>query len=583
MELREYWAVVRKHLWIILLTTLVGAGAAFYFTYNQPASYRAQTTLEMDPSAGAPSDPSAAYTYAYYNTRLVEQAVKGFQTKMAAPQFRDEMKDRLGLDQLGGSVQIRHVAETQFVEITSESRDPALAQALANTAAQVLIDNETSRQQARLREALDDLESEIETLEENVASAREQLALMGSSGEAASEFERQERARLESELNRSETRLVVLLDSAEEFRKALAQRADYISVYTPAQLPGSAIVPPVTQRTLLGAASGLVIGLSIAFLLEYLDDTIRTPEDVKRALPVSVLGALPRMRRSEEGIPLVVAGEPFGPLAEAFRSLRTSVQFSGVDKPLRTLLVTSPLPSDGKTFTAANLAAVMAQGGHSVILVDTDLRRPMQHNLFGLSKEPGLTAKLLSSSVNERQVAEARLDRLFTEMVEEEPALQETDVEGLRVMCAGTKAHNPAELLSSRRFELLVAWLKKQADLVVFDSQPVLAVTDAPLLSTQMDGVLLVVDAGKTRRPAAMRAVERLTDVGGNVLGAVVNRLPSRGDGYYYNYYYYRSYYSHDDGSRNGQERGWLGRVFGLGRREGAKAPEQEQERERGS
>jgi non-specific protein-tyrosine kinase len=566
MELREYWAVIRKYLWIILLTTLVGGGAAFYVTYTMPSSYRAHTTLEMDPSAGSLGNPSQAYSYLYYNTRLVEQAVQGFSTKMSAPQFREEVMDRLGLEQMGGSIQIRHVEETSFVRITAESGDPALAQALANTAAQVLIDTETSRQQARMQEALDDLEDEIQTLETNVANAREQLALLGSSEQTASEYERQERARLESELNRNETRLVVLLDSAEEFRRALAQRSDYLSVYTPAELPQSAMGAPLMQRTLLGAAGGLVVGFSIAFLLEYLDDTLRTPQDVKRALPVGVLGALPRMRRSEEDIPLVVTESPFGPLSEAFRTLRTSVQFSGVDRPLRTLLVTSPLPTDGKTFTAANLAAVMAQGGQTVILVDTDLRRPMQHNLFGLPKEPGMTGKLVSAPVSADHVGQGRLNQLFTEAVRKDSVLRETGVEGLRLMCAGAQAHNPAELLASRRFELLVSWLKQQADVVIFDSPPVLAVTDASLLATQVDGTLLVLDAQKTRRPAAVRAVERLTGVGGNVLGVVLNRMASSSDGYYY-YYYRDKYYVKDDGRSEGSN-GWLRGLLSRDRRE---------------
>jgi non-specific protein-tyrosine kinase len=561
MELREYWAVVRKHLWILLLTTAIGAGAAFYFSYTAPSRYRATTTLELDPTAGSLEDPSTAYSYVYYAQQVAEQAAQGFAMRVGSPEFVQAVKDRLEVQELNGSIEIQQVQETQFLRISAESEDPALAQALANTAAQVLIEQETSRQQTRIREALDELEAEIASREEEIAAAREQLALLGPSDETTSEFVRQERSRLESALNRNETRLVVLLDSAEDFRRALTQRADYLSVYTPAQLPRASIGPSVPQRSALGAATGLMIGLGLAFLIEYLDDTIRTPEDVKRVVPVGVLGALPRLKTSTEDIPLVVARDAFQPISEAFRSLRTSVRFSAVDEPLRTLLVTSPLPTDGKTFTAANLAAVMAQGGRRVILVDADLRHPMQHEMFGMPKEPGISSAMLWEG-EEWQGAE--LDQLFTQTTQSYEVLRETEVEQLRLVTCGKIPHNPAELIASQRFAHFVSWLRKQADVVIFDSPPVLAVTDAPLLASQVDGVILVVDSGETRRPAAVRAVERLHDVGANVLGVVINRLSPSSDGYYNYYYYHGSYYGSENG-RSGRRGGRLARLLGRG------------------
>ena len=568
MELRQYGQVIWKHLWIILLTTVIGAGVAFYFSYTAPTIYRATTTLEMDPTAGSLNDPNTAYSYVYYAQMVAEQAVKGFSMRLESPEFTQEMQDRLGLAQMGGSIDIQQVEESQFLRISAESEDPALAQALADTAAQVLIEQETSRQQARIREALDELEAEIEAREEEIAETRQQLALLGASDETSSEFVRQERSQLESRLSRNETRLLVMLDSAEEFRRALTQRADYLSVYTPARLPGAAMGQPIAQRTLLGAATGLVIGLSLAFLLEYLDDTIRTPEDVKRSLRVGVLGSLPRLQGTpSDSLHLAVAQDPFQPVSEAFRSLRTSVQFSGVDGPLRTLVVTSPLPTEGKTFTAANLAAVMAQGGRRVILVDGDLRRPTQHRLFGLPREPGLTSGMFSPPAEARDaVPSASAPQPVTGGEGRWGFLRDTDVDGLRVLTSGEQAPNPAELLASHRFELLVSWLKTQADLIIFDSPPVLAVTDASLLANQMDGTLLVVDAGKTRRPAALRAVERLNAVGGNVLGVVLNRLASGSDGYYHYYYYDADHYGGEDG-RFGREAGWLARLLGRERR----------------
>jgi capsular exopolysaccharide synthesis family protein len=245
---------------------------------------------------------------------------------------------------------------------------------------------------------------------------------------------------------------------------------------------------------------------------------------------------------------LIVADHPRQPIAEAFRNLRTSIQFSSLDHPARTLLVTSPLPTDGKTFTAANLAVALAHGGNSVVLVDADLRHPMLYRLFGLTKEPGLTAALLSPD-------------------ERAHALRPTEVEGLRVVTSGSHASNPAEMLASERMREFVSWLAEEADVVVIDSPPVLAVTDAVVLSTQVDGTLLIVDCGETRKPAATQAVERLTSVGGKVLGVVLNRLTASGDGYYY--YYYYPYYHAESGDR-ARQRGlasWAARLLRTDRR----------------
>ncbi|MEA3341660.1 MAG: polysaccharide biosynthesis tyrosine autokinase, partial [Chloroflexota bacterium] len=374
----------------------------------------------------------------------------------------------------------------------------------------------------------------------DVAKTQAEIAALGDPESAPSEFARLERSRLESQLTRDQTRLVVLLSSAEEFRLAMARYTDTITIYAPAELPSKPVASRTLQNTLLGAVTGMMIGVGVAFLLEYLDDTIKTPQDVKQTLPVDVLGALPRLENHANGpVRLVVAEQPLHPIAEAFRNLRTSIEFSSLDRPARTLLVTSPLPTEGKTFTSANLAAIIAQGGKSVVLVDADLRHPRVHRACDLTKSPGLSDALLSP---EERIA----------------ALRETAVAGLRIVTAGSQAPNPAEMLASERMETFIVWLKEQADVVILDSPPILAVTDAAVLSTRVDGTLLVIDSGETRRPAAVQAFERLTSVGSRVLGVVLNRLSASEDGYYY----YYSYYSED--SARGDHRPWITRLLKL-------------------
>lgn len=189
-------------------------------------------------------------------------------------------------------------------------------------------------------------------------------------------------------------------------------------------------------------------------------------------------------------------------MAEAFRTLRTNLMFSSLEHPLTTLLVTSPAPEEGKSTTLANLAVSLAQGGRQVILVDCDLRRPRQHELFGVPAEPGLSNAIL-----------AKVDA---------PQLVATGVDGLSLLPAGAVPPNPADLLGSRRMEAIIANLKTRADLVLFDAPPVIAVTDAALLASKLDGVLLVVSAGRTQRDHAQRAKDLLEKIHIRIVGAVL-------------------------------------------------------------
>jgi len=231
--------------------------------------------------------------------------------------------------------------------------------------------------------------------------------------------------------------------------------------------------------------------------------------------------------------------------------LRTNLQFASVDRPLRTVLVTSTAPSEGKTLTAANLAAVFAQAGRRVIVVDADLHRPRQHRVFRLPNNTGLTNALLSEG--------SALEVL----------LQETPVPGLQVLTSGPLPPNPAELLGSARMRELLAQLTSLADIVVIDSPPTMAVSDTAILASEVDGVLLVLDAGKTRREMALHALTGLRQVQARVIGVVLNRMPSRSPG---SYYYY-SHEGYDSASGDVQKTGLAGVMAGLPWRRRSRRP----------
>lgn len=216
----------------------------------------------------------------------------------------------------------------------------------------------------------------------------------------------------------------------------------------------------------------------------------------------------------QPGNGLVTARSPRSIAAEAYRTLRTNIQFSSLDTDLRTVLVTSAAPDEGKTTVLANLAIAFAESGRKVIVVDADLRRPTLHELFGLNDAPGITDMILNEQL--------------------EPPLQATMIPNLRLLASGPLPPNPSELLASERMSRVIGRLSELADVVLFDSPPASAVSDAAVLAARLDGVLLVVFSGKTRRDRARQAKEQLERVGARLLGVILNNARLERDAYAY-------------------------------------------------
>ena len=214
---------------------------------------------------------------------------------------------------------------------------------------------------------------------------------------------------------------------------------------------------------------------------------------------------------------LITIGNPRSPISEAYRTLRTNLEFTSLDKPIRSMVVTSAAPEEGKSTTLANLAVTVAQAGKKVILVDCDLRRPALHQIFNAPSTPGFT------------------DMMRDDALMNQPPLQETSVPNLFLLPSGTLQPNPAELLGSRRMGDVIAALQHHAEMVLFDAPPVIAVTDAAVLSSKVDAVLLVVSAGKTKREHAKKAKALLDKVNAHLIGAVLNNV--KGESSLYQYY----------------------------------------------
>jgi capsular exopolysaccharide synthesis family protein len=280
------------------------------------------------------------------------------------------------------------------------------------------------------------------------------------------------------------------------------------------------IWPRPRQNLLFALVFGLMLGVAAAFLIEFLDDSLQTPEDVERYLHLPTLGSIPIIK--EPNNRLLTQVGPRSGLAEGYRMIRSSVAFSSVDAPLRTIMLTSAGPGEGKSMMAANLAIVHAQKGMRVILVDCDLRRPCQQKLFRLNGSLGFTNLVLGSATIGA-------------------VLQDVGIENLRVISSGPLPPNPAEMLDSARARQVMEELQEHADLVVFDTPPCVALSDPVVLASQVDGVLMVVESGGTNRNAAAQAVYHLAVGKANMLGAILNKVDLRREGYHAYYYYHQN------------------------------------------
>lgn len=287
-----------------------------------------------------------------------------------------------------------------------------------------------------------------------------------------------------------------------------------------ASVPAAPVVPDTQRNIAMGLALGVVLGIGLAFLRDTLDNTVKDRGAFEDVIGAGIVGSIPldKERRKQ---PTISFDNDNSAIAESFRKLRTNLQFLAVDNPPRSIVVASSTPNEGKSTTAINLALALAEADHKVVLVDGDMRRPMVSTYLELVGSVGFSTVLSGAA----SLAES---------------LQKSRFQGLTVLTSGAVPPNPSELLGSQAAKKLIAELRSEFDYVIFDSSPLLAVTDAAILAANSDGVLLIARFGQTKREQISHAVRNLGDVGAALLGGVLTMTPSRGDGSYsYNYGYY--------------------------------------------
>ena len=508
-DLRSYLGVIARRKWLVIITTLVFLGIALALSLIPSPRYRVkaqvQTTGVADPlllvfgnNNGVDLDRQAAAEIAFLNSATMRfEAVRAYNGSLSDGEvFRVTARPIQGVNEN---------VTSSVVELSLVSSDPENAATLLSVYAQTYVSLRSARLQQRFTLTEESLEDYLETIQAKYDRVREPLTAMETAGAATTpEYER-ESEELQPQLDALQSQIGTISTRIEDTRLARSTATDgSAEVLSSATVPSKPVSPNIPLNLAVGLTFGLFLGVALAFVRDYFDDSVKSKEVVDRVTGVPTLGLVPKVEGMGE---LVTVTHPSAPAAEAFRSLRTAVKFLGIDRQVRVVQVTSPSPSEGKTFAAVNLAVALAQAGDRVVVVGADLRRPRLEQVLDVPLTPGLTGVLIG-------------DVTLPQAIQSVAA-----VPNLSVLPAGQPPPNPSELLSGERARRLVDVLGQTYDSVVIDCPPVLPVTDSLVIARMVDTTLLVTSAHKTSKRALSRAVELLRQVDAPLAGNVLNSM----------------------------------------------------------
>jgi receptor protein-tyrosine kinase len=492
VDVRDYLQVLWRGKFIILITTVLVVAGAFFYSYlqeNEYQSYAEMIVAPRDISEIVPGFSSGAVATGGANGRT--NPMTNELIFMGTESMRDRVQERLGrspevafANTPEGSAVVRITAVGSNATRVAEDANVFVEEYIADRREKA--NDDLVNSQAALTARKQQLETQRATIADPTSNAYQQVQA--------------QIAQIDTDLANISSSLLRFADpaqnppvGAEQIRRAV--------------VPDSPESPQPLKNALAALGIGLVLGIALAFLREYLDDTIKTKEDVERASGLTVVGMIPQLAdwKDRASSRLAARESPTGPTAEAYRTLRTSIQFLGLERTIRTLLVTSPAAGEGKSTTAANLAITFAHAGQRVVLLSSDFRRPRVHSFFGLSNQVGFTSVLLGETP-------------FSEALQTVP-----DEPYVTVLPSGPRPPNPSELLNSRRAAEAIAALAGRFDLVLIDSPPVLPVSDSLVIAGLADAILVVARAGQTRKKGLHRSIELLRQVEAPLVGAVLN------------------------------------------------------------
>lgn len=575
VDFKTLLVTLRRWAWLLVTGLALGAVLMAVISILQKPVYQASTKVLVTKSTqNQTADISGAIN--------LQQTADTYVQFLGMEPVLELVSQRVGGEIAPEAIRASLVQNTQIINVTVNDTDPARAAKIADTLVQVLIEQNEILQAGRYTDAeasllvqKADMETKIQSIQNELNQANQsavqdqsanilakidetqkELDSLAASPEISTEKTERIRhlqlllsdyqeayntlivtgkvvgqndkvAQLEKSYNLYQQLYLNLLTNLESIRMARLQNTPNVVQINQATVSDQPVSPRTTLNTALGGLAGLILAFLAVFLIEYFDDTLKSSEELERFFGLAVVGYISEVtpREQKQGN-LNVSAQPRAPIAEAFRSIRANLEFAGVDKPLKTILLTSAGPAEGKSTTAANLAAIMAQGGKRVTLVDADLRRPSLHRLFGLNNRAGLT-----DLFRERQAL-----KNVAQAVGESHKIS--------VITTGSLPPNPTELLASEKMNNILEELKRSCEMVIVDSAPAI-VADAQVLSAKVDGVLLIIQPGKTHRGAIHATLEQLRRAGANVIGVIFNRISASRMNYYSGYGQYQYHYQY--------------------------------------
>lgn len=532
MELRDYLNVLRNRKWIILETMAAVLAMALILTFIQSPTYSSNVKILSEVSSASESVLGSFFSSALFNPdRYMQTQTEIIKTGTMAEAVEihlQYMYDQASREREAGAevyvpetiptaseiasmVSVRQEQQSDIFDITVTAGDPLLAQDIAQAYAEEYI---ASRQLAAIKqisEARKEVWNRIQEVEDQI----KQLAEQSKQYKADT---------LPAELQAEGQRVVTLWASLYEkymtlrIAESLEQRG--LEIIQPA-LPGAKTGPRTKHNATLAIFLGLILGVGLAFLVEYLDDTLHTREDFEKYFGTTIVGEIPFIPAEE--LPkhhIIYFEKPRHPAVEGYRTLRTNLQFLNLGSGNKVIMFTSAGPEEGKSTVMVNLGAALSEMGKRVLLIEADLRKPVLDKYFGIKSGDGLTGVLIGNlSLTE--------------------AVYKTPYHNLAILPAGVRPPNPGELVASEAMKEVMKTARSIADYILIDSPPILAASDAIALASMVEGVILVARYTTVDRDSARRTSELLQKVHANILGLVINNLaPTKRYGYYQYYYY---------------------------------------------
>src|SRR5688572_3275406 len=509
MEMRNVMNSILRRWWLLVVLTAIGAILGYAISRAQTPVYHASTTVLVGESITSSSvgrvdiQISEALIQTYAEIARRQPIMQGVVTTLNLNESWQDLSKR---------VSVTPIESTQLIEIGVEANSPEQARIVADEIVnQLILLSPSSFENPDNQLTTSFNREQIINLQERIVAGQQRLSEIDSAiNNSVSEVEltalQQEKTALEGfiiEWERNYTQLLTLTEPRRD--------PTQLSVVEPAHSSNRMIRPRILLNTVLGGAIGMILALGLIFLLDFLDDTYRSLKDFPRPEDVNILGSIRKIRGQKLSDKIIAHLEPHSPITESYRIIRSRLPFKRGDNLARSIMVTSSMPEEGKSVTAANLAVVFAQANYKTVLVDADLRHPVLHKAFNVKNEAGLG------------------DMLSSRGMRIEDCIKNTSVNNLQILTSGEPLPDPSSQLGSERMEQILRDLKKIADIVIFDTPPALVFADAITLSSRIDGIIMVIRAGKSTRGAVNQTLLDLQNANANLLGSIFNQSP-KGD-----------------------------------------------------